>query len=202
MQRSGVVESSWPISHCVVAGLQPCLHTRKNLGNLISRLINPLPMTGMNIQRLRWTEISSTVISRRKHCCMVNGSFSTSQNGLRNYGCGFPGPSCRPVGLSPSNSEEMTWILANRNMGTSQKMQGMDQGPGHTHDPYPPIHTLIHTLWYCMIHTLDPYPWSIPLSRWRKTDAGPNEPAPTAGAGSLPLCASGSWRNATSWLVL
>ena len=25
-----------------------------------------------------------------------------------------------------------------------------------------------------MIHILDPYPWSIPLSRWRKTDAGPN----------------------------
>ena len=54
------------------------------------------------------------------------------------------------------------------------KIQGMDQGPEPTHDPYPPIHTLIHTLWYCMIHTLDPYPWSIPLSRWRKTDAGPN----------------------------
>ena len=50
----------------------------------------------------------------------------------------------------------------------------MDQGPEPTHDPYPPIHTLIHTLWYCMIHTLDPYPWSIPLSHWRKTDAGPN----------------------------
>ena len=29
----------------------------------------------------------------------------------------------------------------------------MDQGPGPTHDPYPPIHTLIHTLWYCVIHT-------------------------------------------------
>ena len=43
------------------------------------------------------------------------------------------------------------------------KIQGMDQGPEPTHDPYPPIHTLIHTLWYCMIHTLDPYPWSIPL---------------------------------------
>ena len=50
----------------------------------------------------------------------------------------------------------------------------MDQGPEPTHDPYPPIHTLIHTLWYCMIHTLDPYPWSIPLSHWRKIDAGPN----------------------------
>ena len=25
------------------------------------------------------------------------------------------------------------------------KIQGMDQGPGPTHDPYPPIHTLIHT---------------------------------------------------------
>ena len=25
-----------------------------------------------------------------------------------------------------------------------------------------------------MIHTLDPYPWSVPISRWRKTDAGPN----------------------------
>ena len=50
----------------------------------------------------------------------------------------------------------------------------MDQGPGPTHDPYPPIHTLIHTPWYCMIHTLDPYPWSVPLSRWRKTHAGPN----------------------------
>ena len=45
------------------------------------------------------------------------------------------------------------------------KIQGMDQGPGPTHDPYPPIHTLIHTPWYCMIHTLDPYPWSIPLIR-------------------------------------
>ena len=56
------------------------------------------------------------------------------------------------------------------------KIQGMDQSPGPTRDPYPPIHTLIHILWYCMIHTLDPYPWSIPLilSRWRKTDAGPN----------------------------
>ena len=50
----------------------------------------------------------------------------------------------------------------------------MDQGPKPTHDPYPPIHTLIHTLWYCMIHTLDPYPGSIPLSHWRKIDAGPN----------------------------
>ena len=38
------------------------------------------------------------------------------------------------------------------------KIQGMDQGPEPTHDPYPPIHTLIHTLRYCMIHTLDPYP--------------------------------------------
>ena len=36
------------------------------------------------------------------------------------------------------------------------------------------IHTLIHTLWYCMIHTLDPYPCSIPLSCWRMTDVGPN----------------------------
>ena len=26
-----------------------------------------------------------------------------------------------------------------------------------------------------LIHTLDPYPWSIPLSRWRKTDAGLND---------------------------
>ena len=34
--------------------------------------------------------------------------------------------------------------------------------------------TLIHTLWYCMIHTLDPYPCSIPLSCWRMTDVGPN----------------------------
>ena len=36
------------------------------------------------------------------------------------------------------------------------------------------MHTLIHTLWYCLIHTRDPYPWSIPLFRWRKTDAGRN----------------------------
>ena len=43
----------------------------------------------------------------------------------------------------------------------------MDQGAKATHDPYPPIHTLIHTL--------DPYPRSIPLSRWRKTDAGLND---------------------------
>ena len=25
-----------------------------------------------------------------------------------------------------------------------------------------------------LMHTLDPYPWSVPLSRWRKIDAGPN----------------------------
>ena len=44
-------------------------------------------------------------------------------------------------------------------------MQGMDQGPGPTHDPYlDPYPMILH----------DPYPWSIPLSRWRKTDAGPN----------------------------
>ena len=43
----------------------------------------------------------------------------------------------------------LTWVRV--------KIQGMDQGPEPTHDPYPPIHTLIHTLWYCMIHTLDPY---------------------------------------------
>ena len=35
----------------------------------------------------------------------------------------------------------------------------MDQGPGPTHDPYSMIHTPIHTPWYCMIHTLDPYPF-------------------------------------------
>ena len=58
--------------------------------------------------------------------------------------------------------------------GWFQTWVRMDQGPEPTHDPYPPIHTLIHTLWYCMIHTLDPYPWSIPLSHWRKIDAGPN----------------------------
>ena len=51
------------------------------------------------------------------------------------------------------------------NIWVRVKIQGMDQGPGPTHDPYPPIHTLIHTPWYCMIHTLDPYPWSIPLIR-------------------------------------
>ena len=49
------------------------------------------------------------------------------------------------------------------NIWVRVKIQGMDQGPEPTHDPYPPIHTLIHTLRYCMIHTLDPYPWSIPL---------------------------------------
>ena len=44
-------------------------------------------------------------------------------------------------------------------MGTSQNTRYcMDQGPGPTHDPYPPIHTLIHAP--CMIHN---YPWSIPL---------------------------------------
>ena len=31
--------------------------------------------------------------------------------------------------------------------------------------------------------------------------AAPAVPAPAAGAGSLPPCASGSWRNATSWLA-
>ena len=63
----------------------------------------------------------------------------------------------------------ITWY--NIHIWVRVKIQGMDQGPEPTHDPYPPIHTLIHTLWYCMIHTLDPYPWSIPLSHWRKTDA-------------------------------
>ena len=48
------------------------------------------------------------------------------------------------------NATANTWVRF--------KIQGMDQGPEPTHDPYPPIHTLIHTLWYCMIHTLDPYP--------------------------------------------
>ena len=44
---------------------------------------------GMHIQRLEWTEIGSTVTSRRTQC-------------LRNYGCGFP--------VSPSKLEHMTGI--------------------------------------------------------------------------------------------
>ena len=39
------------------------------------------------------------------------------------------------------------------------KIQGMDQGPGPTHDPYPPIHTF--DPYPMILH--DPYPWSIPL---------------------------------------
>ena len=58
-------------------------------------------------------------------------------------------------------------------MGTSQNTRYGSRPRTHTRS-IPPIHTLIHTLWYCMIHTLDPYPWSIPLCHWRKTDAGPN----------------------------
>ena len=155
-------------------------------------------------------------------------------------------------------------------MGTSQNARYGSRPWAHTRS-IPPIHTLIHTLWYCMIHTLDPYPCSIPLSCWRMTDVGPNaafcpntasgpgaattvatttaassaplpplrapaQPpllppprllllllpllvifllgaaaavvasataravgAPAAGAGSLPLCASGSWTSPTTY---
>ena len=140
--------------------------------------------------------------------------------------------------------------------GYKSKCKVRIEAPGpHT------IHTPRSIPWsipWSILH--DPYPWSIPLSRWRKTDAGPNVafypntasgprtatpiattvattgataaelllllllsllviflpgpaatavasaaapavPARAAGAGSLPPCASGSWRNATSWLA-
>ena len=42
-----------------------------------------------------------------------------------------------PVFRALEQTQRIIWVRV--------KIQGMDQGPGPTHDPYPPIHTLIHT---------------------------------------------------------
>ena len=49
-------------------------------------------------------------------------------------------------------------------------------GPHTIHTPWSIPRSIPHdTAWSIPeIHTPDPYPWSVPLSRWRKTDAGPN----------------------------